>query len=322
LPDNPFFSVVIPIYNKGPHIHRSVRSVLNQTFGDFELLLINDASTDNSLEEMKKFTDLRIRIFHRDQPGPGGYAARNLGISEAQSGWIAFLDADDEWYPEHLEKMYNLSELFPDIYFMGCGWTSKIDRESYIDNYFKQNRVNGSHVLDAKTYLAKCLHNLIPVRTSVACIKVASPIAYNLFPAEKKASRGGDLYAWLKMVCHHKKMAWSAHVGAVYYLDSVNMVTKIAPSSYYLMGRDIYKKLSLGLDREEQKLLKSYLNIMLQYSWIGNIKRGNPNFRLLPKIYWGGYLPNVLKIVILSLIPPVFLKAMILLRMWLKNNAL
>jgi len=79
----PFFSVVIPIYNKGPHIHRSISSVINQTFQNFELILVNDASTDNSLEEIQKFTDEHIRLFQRTQPGPGGYAARNLGIEKA-----------------------------------------------------------------------------------------------------------------------------------------------------------------------------------------------------------------------------------------------
>jgi len=86
----PLFSVIVPVYNKGPHIHRSIKSVLNQTFEDYELLLINDASTDNSLEEMQKFTDPRIRILHRDQPGPGGYAARNLGTQEAQANGLLF----------------------------------------------------------------------------------------------------------------------------------------------------------------------------------------------------------------------------------------
>ena len=117
----PFFSVVIPVYNKGPHIHRSIISLLNQTFQDFEVILINDASTDNSIEEINKFKDKRIRVFQRNEPGPGGYAARNLGIKEAKGEWIAFLDADDEWMTDHLEKMFILSKEYPGVLFMGCG---------------------------------------------------------------------------------------------------------------------------------------------------------------------------------------------------------
>ena len=66
-----FISVVIPVYNKGPHIQRSISSVLSQTYKNFELILINDASTDNSLAEIKEFHDSRIRFFERTEPGPG-----------------------------------------------------------------------------------------------------------------------------------------------------------------------------------------------------------------------------------------------------------
>ena len=92
-------SVVIPLYNKGPHIARSINSVRSQTFQDFELIIVNDASTDNSLGEVARFKDPRINLYHREKPGPGDYAARNLGIEKAKAEWIAFLDADDEWMP-------------------------------------------------------------------------------------------------------------------------------------------------------------------------------------------------------------------------------
>ena len=117
----PFFTAVIPVYNKGPHVARAIKSVLDQTFQDFELVLVNDASTDNSLAEMKRFADPRIRILHRDSPGTGGYAARNLGIGEAKAEWVAFLDADDEWYPKHLERMKEIIAKFPDVKFFNCG---------------------------------------------------------------------------------------------------------------------------------------------------------------------------------------------------------
>jgi len=95
----PFFSIVIPVHNKAPYLGRSIGSVINQNFTDFELILIDDASADRSLVEMQKFADPRIRILHRDAPGAGGYAARNLGVMEAKAEWVAFLDADDEWLP-------------------------------------------------------------------------------------------------------------------------------------------------------------------------------------------------------------------------------
>lgn len=299
----PFFSIIIPIYNKRPHICRSVGSALNQSFSNIELLAINDASTDGSLEELEKFTDGRIRILHRSTPGPGGYAARNLGIENARGEWIAFLDADDEWYPYHLERMYHLNTQFPDTNFMGCGWEIRDKLIRNLDSYYKKNYHRGNHELDTKTYLFSYLHGLPPINTSVACVKRSSLKSQNLFPIDVKAQRGGDSYAWFKMICHHRQMAWSAHLGAIYYQDSVNMVTKYAPSTPYLMRKEIYNELSLNLNSVEKILLKKNLNKKLKYAWVRNIRRGKKNFTLFTKLYWKGDIPNVLKLTLISILP-------------------
>ncbi|MDZ7809373.1 MAG: glycosyltransferase family A protein [Arhodomonas sp.] len=112
----------MPVHNKEPHLERSIGSVLAQTFRDFELLLIDDASTDSSLDCMQAFVDERIRVFHRDSPGPGGYAARNKGIANARGDWVAFLDADDEWFPYHLEHLVELASEYPRADMLGCSW--------------------------------------------------------------------------------------------------------------------------------------------------------------------------------------------------------
>lgn len=110
------FTVVIPVYNKQPHLERSIGSALRQTFQNFELILIDDASTDRSFVEAERLADERTRILKRDEPGPGGYAARNLGVEHARGEWVAFLDADDEWHPEHLEELASLRTEVPDAH--------------------------------------------------------------------------------------------------------------------------------------------------------------------------------------------------------------
>ncbi|MFZ4435099.1 MAG: glycosyltransferase family A protein [Flavobacterium psychrophilum] len=107
-----FFSVIIPVYNKERFLEKTINSVLNQSFTNFELLLINDGSTDNSLALLNQFTDKRIRLI--SQTNQGVSAARNLGIQEAKSPYLAFLDADDIWEPDHLETMHNYCIQFPD----------------------------------------------------------------------------------------------------------------------------------------------------------------------------------------------------------------
>ena len=88
-------SIVVPVYNRATLIGRCVASVLTQAFGDYELILVDDASTDDSLARMREFSDPRIRIVqHERNRGTG--AGRNTGIDAARGEWIVFLDSDDE----------------------------------------------------------------------------------------------------------------------------------------------------------------------------------------------------------------------------------
>ena len=94
-------SGVIPLYNKAHTIVNTLSTVINQTFKDFEVIIVNDGSTDNGVEVIKSnFNDTRIRIINQENAGVS--AARNRGVKEAQGDWIAFLDGDDEWHPKYL----------------------------------------------------------------------------------------------------------------------------------------------------------------------------------------------------------------------------
>jgi len=106
-----FFSVIIPVYNKARFIQNTLTSVLNQQFSDFEILLIDDGSTDESYSLIQAFEDPRIRLFQ--QTNQGVSAARNAGIQEAKAPYIAFLDADDLWEPNHLSTLHKYCELLP-----------------------------------------------------------------------------------------------------------------------------------------------------------------------------------------------------------------
>ena len=109
----PFFSVVIPLYNKERFIANTLKSLLLQTFSDFEVLIINDGSTDRSESIALSFDDGRIRYFSQENQGVS--AARNFGISNASADHIAFLDADDYWHPTFLESMHNRMLQLPEF---------------------------------------------------------------------------------------------------------------------------------------------------------------------------------------------------------------
>lgn len=105
----PKISVIIPLFNKEKAIKTTIYSVLCQTFGDFEIVVINDGATDNSVSVVQSIHDDRIRIIMQDNLGVS--AARNHGIDEALGNWILFLDADDILLPNALMELYNIVNL-------------------------------------------------------------------------------------------------------------------------------------------------------------------------------------------------------------------
>ena len=108
-------SVVVPAYNRAKVLKYSVESVLEQTYQNFEIVVVDDGSTDNTEEVIKSFNDGRIRYIKHEK-NEGGARARNTGIKAARSNYIAFQDSDDEWLPEKLEKQVKVLEsLCPEV---------------------------------------------------------------------------------------------------------------------------------------------------------------------------------------------------------------
>jgi glycosyltransferase involved in cell wall biosynthesis len=99
----PFFSVILPTYNRAHLIERAILSVTGQTFKDWELIIVDDGSTDNTAETVAKFTDTRIKYVY--QTNQERSAARNTGIKSSTGKFVCFIDSDDFWYPNHLETL-------------------------------------------------------------------------------------------------------------------------------------------------------------------------------------------------------------------------
>lgn len=104
---NPFFSVVIPTHNRLPLLIRAIDSVLKQTFKDFELIVVDDHSSDNTGSVVKTISDPRVK-YTLNKRIKGACGARNVGIFSSKGKWVAFLDDDDEWLPDKLFSQYNL----------------------------------------------------------------------------------------------------------------------------------------------------------------------------------------------------------------------
>lgn len=129
----PIVSVIIPTYNRAHLVGRAIRSVLDQTYQDFELIVVDDGSTDNTKDVVKGFNDQRIRYLSHKQ-NMGSSMARNTGINATLGEYIAFQDSDDEWMPEKLEKQMGIFEkasaqvgvVYTGFYLIKC------DRRSYV----------------------------------------------------------------------------------------------------------------------------------------------------------------------------------------------
>jgi glycosyltransferase involved in cell wall biosynthesis len=213
------FSVIIPLYNKEPHIKRALDSVINQTVQDFEIIVVNDGSTDKSADVVKTFSDARIRLIN--QKNAGVSVARNRGINEAKSELIAFLDADDEWMPDYLETILRLREKYPcaGLYatslkteFIDNVLTDKdeelrklIPDEGLILNFFKVN-------------LKDISHKDIFYTSSVT---VPKKIFLELGGFQTGFWWGEDIDMWGRIALKYP-FAYSSQVCAVYYQNVVN----------------------------------------------------------------------------------------------------
>lgn len=138
----PKLSVIIPLYNKAPYVRKALESVLAQTYTDFELIVVDDGSTDGSAEIAEQFIDERLKVKDSNnsiaetnaynlspinyklirQANAGVSAARNNGVAQAQGDYLTFLDADDWWEPTYLEQMARLIEDYPDAGLYACNY--------------------------------------------------------------------------------------------------------------------------------------------------------------------------------------------------------
>jgi glycosyltransferase involved in cell wall biosynthesis len=282
----PSVSVVMPLFNKLPHVRRSISSVLSQSFGDFELIIVNDASTDGSVAEVLRFEDPRIRLAHRDIPGAGGYAARNLGVELARADWVSFIDADDEWEPIHLERVYDAIRRNPAVSLISCGWKiSEGPGKIRFDPFFEKHKASGLWFYSMENYF----DDAAPLWTSVATIRRDLLVRSGGFQTGWR--HGGDLELWARLLLDYRASGlWQPYVGATYHKDSVNMVTK-GKSQVYSARTVTIKRFLLqneGIDRGLAKKLGRVVNGTVPVLLERKIAQGGSDLRYLKEVsVWG-----------------------------------
>lgn len=155
------FSVIIPLFNKRAFVKRAIESVFSQTFQDFEVIVVDDGSTDGGGDFVKEFYGNQIKLIK--QANAGVSVARNTGISQAKFPWVAFLDADDYWSPYFLEKNWEIISLGENIKIIGSQYCLKTEdlellnhptKYRKLNNYFK-NAINNYLFTSSSTVVSK-----------------------------------------------------------------------------------------------------------------------------------------------------------------------
>jgi len=209
----PLFSVIIPLYNKENFIEATLKSALSQTFADFEIIIINDGSTDKSEEKVLQFTDDRIRLFTTENQGVS--QARNFGIEKASGEMIAFLDADDFWYPTFLENMVSLIAKFPEEKV----FSSAIEVETK-NKIFKATYSIPNHQEIIKINFFEGSHDQGAIFTSSAVFEKSVFESVGNFEPSLKTDEDTDL--WIRIGLKYP-VIFSWKIGAKYNFDKYGL---------------------------------------------------------------------------------------------------
>jgi glycosyltransferase involved in cell wall biosynthesis len=143
--ETPVVSIILPTFNRAETIGRSIRSALNQTYSNFELLVIDDGSTDNTAGVLAAVSDPRLRVIWHTT-NRGAPAARNTGIANARGTYISFLDSDDEWHPDKIEKELAIMEDQPEVGVVYSGfWRHIHGKKSYVPFKWVKSKEGNIH---------------------------------------------------------------------------------------------------------------------------------------------------------------------------------
>lgn len=247
-------SIVIPLYNKASSIRDTLNSVLAQTYSDFEIIIVDDGSTDESCHVVESFNDSRILLVH--QTNAGVAAARNRGIEEAKGEYIAFLDADDKWKPDYLAKQASLAEKYPfcDVFatnYEFCDGEGKITKPIIRRLPFKDE--DG----ELTNYFEVASHSHPPICSISIMVRKSAITEIGGFPVGIRS--GEDLLTWARLATKYR-IAYNSKVCAIYNVPSMSPTappTRI-PQEPDMVGKELA---DLYSQNKQIKGLKTYVGL-------------------------------------------------------------
>ncbi|WP_310379236.1 glycosyltransferase family 2 protein [Flavobacterium sp.] len=256
-----YFSIIIPLFNKQDHIENTMKSVLNQTYKNYEIIVINDGSTDESVSKVLEFKDSRIQLYNQENQGVS--VARNLGIEKAKYNYIAFLDADDLWMENHLETLENLIKDFPNAGIFA----------SRYQLVFKEGKVTIPKFKGIATDFYGIVHDYFDASlnyavTTSSSVVVPKWVFEGIGIFKPNITSGEDIDMWIRIATKHT-VAISNKITASYIHYIQNSLSKISILEHEIKNFNDYK-----LEELSNPSLKKYLDLYrieyaLQYKIAG-----------------------------------------------------
>lgn len=235
-------SVVIPLYNKRQWVARAIRSVLSQSFRQFEVIVVDDGSTDGGQTIVQDIYDSRIRLI--TQSNGGVSAARNRGTAEAKADLVAFLDADDEWYSTFLDTVLRLRESFPECIVFGTNY-------EYCDGRGNRHAAGIRRLRPMpwegilSDYFVAASHNAPPLCSSAIAVRQDAIRSVGGFPVGVKA--GEDLLTWARLAAAGS-VAYSSSIQSVFHCGTGVELHRV-PDADDTVGSELRKLAATGGQR-------------------------------------------------------------------------
>lgn len=240
------FSIVIPLYNKEPYVEKTLRSVLVQTFSDYEIIVVNDGSKDDSLEVAKRVLEGVKNVTIINQENVGVSTARNNGIAVAKGEYICILDADDWWEPTFLEEMNKLIQEHPEA-------------GLYCTNYYYVHNGKSTVKLDIPTgyfnYCKEYARTLCMIATSSCCCNKAILVEMNGFKPYLKLGEDFDL--WIRIALKYRTAILNKSL--VYFNNDVPVNLR---ATHHLHKPENHMLWNLGYLEEEEKTNPDYKQLI------------------------------------------------------------
>ncbi len=212
-------SVITPLYNKEKYIKIAIESVLTQTFTDFELIIVNDGCTDNSMNVVKKISDKRIKIINQENKGVS--AARNIGIENASGELLAFLDADDIWLPNHLQILFDLHQNFPNAGILATKYLFIYKNKKKRYPHFQGIKKNFRGIVP--DFFRSSLQNRLALTSAIAIPKNVL-LTIGKFDVTLDTGAGEDTDLWIRIALKYP-VAFNANPSVYYATEARNKLS-------------------------------------------------------------------------------------------------